>query len=154
MDEQSFDTFAKAVAGGTSRRGALKTLVAGIVAGLGGMAVRGTAAKEKAAQGSDSCPPETPRLCPTTCGLTCAGCCEDNDCPDGEACHNGSCGTCDATGEPCTPGSCCSGNGCVEVAKGEYGCVACHCSIQGADCTTLNGYDGTCDRCFCQSDLG
>ncbi len=76
----------------------IEDLVAGIVAGLGGMAVRGTAAKEKAAQGSDSCPPETPRLCPTTCGFTCAGCCEDNDCSDGEACHNGSCGTCDATG--------------------------------------------------------
>ncbi len=26
-------------------------------------------------------------------------------------------------------------------------------AIQGAECTTLNGYDGTYDGCFCQSDL-
>ncbi|MDP9471780.1 MAG: hypothetical protein M3Q71_14145 [Chloroflexota bacterium] len=74
MDGQWFDAITKVMARGASRCGALRALTGSVAVGLAGLVGRGVEAAPppgKRSNRPDSCPPETPRLCDSDCGLTC-----------------------------------------------------------------------------------
>jgi hypothetical protein len=94
MDPTRFDTLTKALATGTSRRQALKTIAATTLAGLLGLGGIGTAFA-KCHNAGHAC--GTYRDC---CSLVCCNhvccdnvCCNGVCCPPGQSCYNGTCVT-------------------------------------------------------------
>ena len=130
VDKNRFDDLTKTLAGGASRRSALKALAGGAAGALAGLIGRPAAAAPPAGKGpnkSDCCPPEAPRLCG---GLTCSACCADADCGAGSFCSNGTC----VSGACPTPTTCTNSSTisycdeaqtcvCVQTTEGSTACI-------------------------------
>ena len=159
MDDHRFDTVARSLGGGTTRRGVLRLLAAGAAGGFGAM----TGAGAKAAPGGKGKPTKPP-CCPTgydalcdvggrpTCidtqtdAANCGAC--GTSCPSG-LCTNGVCST-----MICTPGSmgatCTVGIGACQ----RTGTLVCTADGSGYQCDAVpgapqpeicNGIDDDCD---------
>jgi Stigma-specific protein, Stig1 len=146
VERERFDALTRAVARGSSRRGALKALAGGAVGGLAALAGGGAAAAPRPKPGC--CPSGHPVLCGLTCTDTkadpanCGGC--GHSCDAGTVCANGVCAA-----PPCTsPADCGSPNDPCQVATcagGQCGVGTRNCA-DGNDCTA-----DVCDRAGCSN---
>ena len=150
MDEDRFDTLARALRSAPSRRAALGSLAAGAFGLLGWADPRQAAAKnckkikntkkrKKCLAKSGTC---QPRDQATTCGLNGCGTKTDNcgnavecgGCSSANSCVSGFC-TC-AGGAPCGTGqTCCGDLGCKAALGGVCSIVADCCGTAGATCS-------------------
>ena len=136
VDHQRFDDLTKTLAGGASRRGALRALAGGAVGTLATLIGRPAAAAPPAGKGpnkTDCCPPELPRLC---ADFSCRECCADTDCGNGRVClANGTCAS------PCNSEADCVAAGCA--------LTQCYATDEGAVC---GGGGGLYEACSTNAD--
>ncbi len=150
MDDQRFDELTRRLADPRSRRGVLKVLTGGIVAGLGALAGqrRATVAQETCTADADCADDE---IC---CAGACRNqqCCIDDEdpnarCPEGTSCFEGVCdpvdepaeGACDTDGncaddEICCAGTCRAIECCIDEDDPNARCP------EGTSC-----FEGVCD---------
>jgi Cys-rich repeat protein len=104
MDGSRFDEFTKVLAQPTSRRQALKAIVATTLGGILGLGRLGTAF------GAPKCH-RAGLGCDTDSNCCAEVCCNGMCCASGQVCQNGTCVTCTANGGTCSGSSdCCSSN--------------------------------------------
>jgi hypothetical protein len=144
MDATGFDSLARRLAVGVTRRRALRWLGAGgVFAALAGPGLE-EAAAAKCRPGKKRCRgrciPKS-RCCPTK-----ARCCRNTDCPRGGICANRKCvtgrGTCAIGASTCAN----TGNPFCQDITGQRTCI-CHQRLQGGTRCGIFGNASTCDQC-------
>jgi hypothetical protein len=147
MDARVFDSLARRLAFGATRRGALRWLTAGAMA-AGGVAATlsgpGTqeAAAAKCRRGKKKCRGRCIKK---------SRCCGSKDCAAGEKCAKGKCvtgqGTCAAGADTCAN----TGNPFCQDASGQHTCI-CLSRLQGGTRCGVYGNASTCDQCTTDAD--
>ncbi len=146
VDHHRFDDLTKTLAGGASRRGALRALAGGAAGALALLVGPPAAAKPTTSKKSECCPPEAPLLCG---GLSCVECCADTDCGDGSVClANGTCATPCNGGDDCGTAGC-AGNRCITTDEESV----CSAGGQGQECSTNAEcpVGQACSGAFCEA---
>ncbi len=142
MDATGFDALARRLAGGATRRGALRRLAAGVLAA----ALASAGPREAAAA---RCPRGKKR-CRGAC-IPQSRCCSSRDCAPGELCAKGRCvtgqGTCATGANACAN----AGNPFCQDASGETTCV-CHGRLEGGTRCGVFSDASLCDQCETDAD--
>ena len=146
MDATGFDSLARRLAGGATRRGVLRRLVAGALAtGGAAAALAGPGSEEAAAR----CPRGKKR-CRGKC-IPKSRCCRSDDCPSGAICAKGTCvtgqGTCASGADSCAN----AGDPFCKDASGKHTGV-CHSRLQGGTRCGVFGDASACDQCETDAD--
>jgi hypothetical protein len=147
MDTSGFDSLTRRLAGGASRRWALRRLAVGAMA-AGGLAAAlagpGTeeAAAAKCRRGKKKCRGKC---------IPKSRCCGSGDCAPGEFCAKGKCvtgqGTCAAGADTCAN----AGNPFCKDASGDNTCI-CLSRLEGGTRCGVYGDASTCDQCTTDAD--
>lgn len=145
MDATGFDSLVRRLAGGVSRRGALRRLGAGVMAVGGGTTLVGLGAEEAAAK----CP-RGKKKCRGKC-IPKSRCCRSSECPTGGLCAKGKCvtgiGTCAVGADSCLN----IGNPFCKDITGQRTCI-CHTRLQGGTRCGVFGNASDCDQCTTDAD--
>ena len=147
MDASRFDTLARSLIDGTTRRGALTALLGGMLAMLGLAETAATKGKRKRKHKKKYRPTTQPGCTPSCGNNTCGpdGCGGECGSCTGGVCSNGAC-TCPSGMQPCQ-GACvaaCSGATMLEPTQ----CVCC--KFNGLECS----FGDTCCTGVCTFDTG
>jgi hypothetical protein len=137
MEPSQFDEFTKALATPTSRRQALKRLLAGTFGSLLALSGIGTAFAKQCPSGQTDCGGKCvdTRTDPNNCGV-CGTKCRSGLCVNGLCCPPGA-GKC---GNSCCSLTCCGGNTCVDTQHDKNNCGSCGNKCDA--CSTCQ--NGTC----------